>query len=169
MTSSDVIATCSAIVAALALIATFWQGWLAHRHNRLSVRPLLVWHVARSYSPNSARIAYSVKNLGLGSAIVRDRYFTKDEERFIAPDLKTDEVEAFLRHVLGQKFQYNMKNYGLPGRDAAIASQTEIVIADIEFPTLTASSLADVETIAGNIAFHVKYESMYKEPFQLTA
>ncbi len=169
MTSSDVIATCSVIVAALAFIATLWQAWLAHKHNRLSVRPLLVWHIARSNNPGSAGITYSVKNLGLGPAVIRDRYFTKDKNRFIVPGLATDEVHAFLESVLGRRVQYRLRGFGLPGKDSAIPSQSEFVIAAIDFPGLPASGLGNVEEMAGDINFHIKYESMYGEPFRLMA
>ena len=167
MTSSDIIATCSVIVAVLAFFATAWQAWLSHRHNRLSVRPLLIWHTSRGNDPTRAGITYSVKNLGLGPAIVRDRYFTKNGERFTHPGMAIDEVKAFVEHVLGQQMQYHLHTFGLPGKDTAIPSQDEVVVADIKFPTLGANLLPTLQEMAGDIGFHINYKSMYGETFSL--
>lgn len=167
MTTSDIIATCSVIVAVLAFFATAWQAWLSHRHNRLSVRPLLVWRISRRNDPTSAGIAYSVKNLGLGPAIIRDRYFTKNGERFTPPGMAIDEVKAFVEHVLGQQVEYHLHTFGLPGKDTAIPSQDEVVVADIVFSTPGADLLPTLQEMAGVIGFHINYESMYGETFSL--
>lgn len=169
MSTSDVIATCSVFVAVLALFATAWQAWLSHRHNRLSVRPLLVWHIERTTHTGSSSIVYVVKNLGLGPALVQDRYFTKDDIRFSPPDFKLDEVEAFLSTVLGQKVQYHLKQFGLPGKMAAIPSQCEVRVAHIEFPDITPGQLGTIEELAGCVGFHIHYKSMYGELFELHA
>jgi hypothetical protein len=169
MTSADVIALSSAVIACCAFFATVWQAWLAHQHNRLSVRPLLVWHVARRNSPESAGIAFTVRNLGLGPAVIRERYFSKDNVRFHAPDLQSDEVQAFVAHVFGTRTHYHLKQFGLPGKDGAIPSQGELLIADIEFPSLPASKLELVVQLAGDVAFHINYESMYGEKYKLEA
>ncbi len=169
MTSSDIIALSSAITAACALFATFWQAWLSYKHNRLSVRPKLVWHVTRRDSPNSG-IAFAVRNLGLGPAVIRERYFSKDNTRFVPPMAQTDEVKAFVAHAFGQQqVHYALKQFGLPGKDAAIPGQGEVVIADIEFPALPFAQLDTIVLLAGDVAFHVKYESLYGERFELEA
>jgi hypothetical protein len=169
MTDSDIIATGSVVVAVFAFFATAYQGWIARHHNRLSVRPHLVWHVGRRDTHNSAGIVYSVQNLGLGPAIVTDRYFTKDDIRFVPPGLQTEEVPDFLKHVLSQKFIYKLNVIGLPGKKSAIPSQAEIIIADIEFPGKSLKEVAVAEEVAGKIAFHITYESIYGERFDLHA
>ena len=167
MSTADVIATSSVVVAVLAFFVGAWQTWSTHRHNRLSVRPLLVWHVGRTADPGSSTIAYSVKNLGLGPAVIRDRYFTKDAARFLPPDLKTDEVGAFVEAVLGSKVPYKLRKFGLPGKRAAIPTQCEVVVAEIEFPGASPEQLKVIEEIAGETGFHIAYESMYGEAFEL--
>lgn len=167
MSATDVIATCSVLVAVLAFLATAWQGWLAHRHNRLSVRPHLVWHISRRNDQSSCGIVYSLRNLGLGPAVVLDRYFTKDGVRFAPTGLKTDEVPAFVAFALGNRVHYAVRAFGLPGKNAAIPSQGEVVVADLDFPGATSDQLKVVEELAGHVAFYVKYESMYEETFEL--
>lgn len=169
MSSSDIIATCSALIAVLAFLATAWQAWLAYNHNRLSVRPLLVWHISREVTPEGASIIYSVKNLGLGPAVIKDRYFTKDGVRFKPPVNSTDEVGAFLEFVFGQMLDYQLRVFGLPGRGAAIPSQGEVIIAKIHFPRARAGQLATFEELAGDVNFHILYESMYLQQFEFDA
>ncbi|MEF7614187.1 hypothetical protein V4F39_09735 [Aquincola sp. MAHUQ-54] len=169
MTASDIIATCSVAVATLAFVATAYQAWVARHHNRLSVRPHLVWHIARKNSLAGAGIIYSVKNLGLGPAIVTERYFTKDDIRFVPPGLQTDEVSDFLKYVIGQKFNYKLNTFGLPGKGSAIPAQGEVVIADVDFPGQSLSQVAVNEEIAGKIAFHLTYKSLYDEALELHA
>lgn len=78
-----------------------------------------------------------------------------------------DEVKAFVEHVLGQQVQYHLHTFGLPGKGTAIPSQDEVVVADIECPTLGENLLPTLQEMAGDIGFHINYESMYGETFSL--
>ena len=167
MKSSDIIAFCSLSVAVLVFLATAWQVWVSHKHNRLSVRPFLVLDTSRRIDLRHAGITYSVKNLGLGPAIIRDRYFTKNNERFTPSGIAIDEVKAFIEHVLGQQIPYRLHTFGLPGKNSAISSQGEVVVADIEFPTLKENLVPILQEISGDIGIHINYESMYGETFSL--
>lgn len=167
MSTADVIATCSVFVAFLAFAFGAWQTWSTHQHNRLSVRPLLIWHVGRRADSNSSTISYSIKNLGLGPAVICDRYFTQSSARFVAPDSNTDEVVAFVASVLGKKVHYILRNCSLPGKKAAIPSQCEVVVAEIEFPGASPMQLRIIEELTRDAGFHITYESMYGEPFKL--
>ena len=167
LSSSDVIALSSAVIALCAFFATIWQGWLAHRHNRLSVRPLLVWHTARRNGSVSAGIRFSVRNLGLGPAVIRDRWFTRDGSRFHPVGLATDEVQDFAQHVFGSKLEYRLQQFGLPGRTAAIAPGAEVVLADLEFPSLPGVQLPVAMEVAGVLQFHLEYSCHYGKRFKL--
>lgn len=169
MTSADIIATCSVVIAGLAFFATAWQTWLAYDHNRLSVKPLLVWHISRELLSGGTVIKYTLENRGLGPALIKDRYFTKDGKRFTAPESSTDEVSAFLEFVFGNRVQYHLKTFGLPGKAAAIPSGAEVIIGEIFFPGVSAEQLATIEKLVGDIDFHVNYESMYRQPFYFNA
>lgn len=144
-----------------------WQGWIAYKHNRLSTKPHLVWHVSRMSSQTGSGIAFSIKNLGLGPAIIRDRYLSKDDVKFEHAGLATDEVPAFLDHVFARKINYHLRQFGLPGVDSAIASGQEFIIAQIEFPTVPITHLQAVVELAGDIGFHMIYESLYEQKFEM--
>ena len=169
MITADLIATCSVVVAVAAVGATFFQQRATHKHNKLSVRPLLTWHSSRRAENEGTYVTYSLRNHGLGPAVVKDRYFSKDTMRFQPPNLAIDEVTAFIDTVLGNKVRYQLRTYGLPGVEAAIPSQGEIVIGQLFFPGLPAEQLGLVEQLAGEVHFHVHYESMYREPYYLNS
>jgi hypothetical protein len=69
LSSSDVIAGASVVIASCALIATIWQGATARKHNRLSVRPHLDWIADRTIGK---RVRLSLTNAGLGPCIIDD-------------------------------------------------------------------------------------------------
>lgn len=100
---------------------------------------------------------------------MRERYFTKDGLRFVPSDLKTDEVPAFLALALGERVKYQLCTFGLPGKDSSIPANGEIVVADVLFPGASANQLKTIEELAGDVSFHLRYESMYGEKFELHA
>lgn len=168
MQASDYIAIGSAVVSVCALGATMWQGWIAYQHNRLSTRPHLVWHISRTAEADgTCGIKFSVRNLGLGPAIIKGRYLTKDDVKFEHLGLATDEVPAFLVHAYGQKIKYHLPQFGLPGVDSAIASGQEFIIAEVVFPSLPLTHLQAAVELAGDIGFHMLYESLYKQKFEM--
>lgn len=170
MSNSDIIAYSSVVIALCALFATVWQAQLAYKHNRLSIKPVLVWHIARKdVGENSCGICFSLRNLGMGPAIIRDRYFSKDGVRFEVLSIKTNEVRDFVDHVYGSQIQYKLKNFGLPGKNSAMANGQEIIVADVEFPSLPLDQIQTAINLAGSVEFHVKYESIYEEKFELEA
>lgn len=138
-------------------------------HNRLSVRPHLVWHIARRNCADASGVTYSIRNLGLGPAVVCERYFAKDGIRYFSPDLKTDEVPGFVAHAFGERVQYQLQAFGLPGKGASIPANAEVVVAELLFPGASANQLKSIEEMAGDVSFHVKYESMYGDKFELHA
>lgn len=145
------------------------RAWLAHRHNRLSVRPLLVWHVGRHATNEGASIVYTLRNVGLGPAVITDRYFTRGDERFSAPEAVVNEVAAFVKTVFEDKTEYRLRSYGLPGRHAALPSQAHVVVSEIFFPGARLEQLPELEELAGKTNFHVKYECMYGQAFVFDA
>lgn len=111
MQTADIIATSSLFVALFALFATISQQRTAHKHNKLSVRPLLTWNVARNTSDDGASITYTLRNQGLGPAVVIDRYFLKDGTRFHSQPPTLDMVPALIELALGNKVQYQLMNF----------------------------------------------------------
>lgn len=110
-----------------------------------------------------------MRNLGLGPAIIKDRYFEKDGVRFVQPSNAGNEVKLFVDSIFAKKIPYDLLKFGLPSRESAIAAQGEVVVVDIEFTSVPAGGLATIEAMAGSISFFVNYESLYAEAFSLKA
>ena len=165
MNTADIIATCSGLIASLAFVVTVFHLRATHHHNKLSVRPLLVWNVSRFASSGGCTVTYSLRNHGLGPAIVKDRYLSKDGVRFQPPTATGFEVDAFLQSVISEKVQYRLQRHGLPGIGTAVPSQCEHVIAELFFPDMSPAQLTTMEGTLPELHFHVEYESMYKEKY----
>jgi hypothetical protein len=58
----------SELIAASALGLATWQGFIARRHNKLSVSPHLTFFTA--FSDNDPHFSIDIKNNGLGTAII---------------------------------------------------------------------------------------------------
>lgn len=170
MTNSDYIALASAFIAICALTATCWQAWLSYQHNRLSTRPLVIWDVSRrSLGQNGCALRFTARNLGLGPAIVKERYFTNAKVRFQPTGHFSNEVREFLSSILGKKVQYTVRQFGLPGTGSALPSGGEHIIADVEFPTISFDKADVAAAHVGLAGFHMRYESIYGESFFLEA
>ncbi|WP_415894917.1 hypothetical protein ACMXYQ_12470 [Neptuniibacter sp. PT34_22] len=60
----------ASIIAASAMAAAFWQGYIARRHNKLSVKPYLTIHPLIDGTNDKPSIGCSIANQGLGPAEV---------------------------------------------------------------------------------------------------
>lgn len=174
MSASDQIAAAAAIVALCAFFATAWQAYQAQlqtklvaRHNRLSVRPLLVWNTSRTRFDAGCEFTFTVCNYGVGPAIVRDRYFTIDGKRFTPDEKEVDELEALAKHVLGQTVLYSLKQHGLPGVGSAMKEGSELTVARLHFPRNGIDAIDAVLATRGDIQFCLDYECLYGERFEL--
>jgi len=163
MTTADVIATASLAVALLALGATGWQGWLTRRHGKLSVRPLLTWHTLRVRNDHSFEVIFTLANKGIGPAIVRERYFTRDGHNFMSPDPTSSTVDALVAELLAPNWQCHIKAQGLPGVDTAVVPGEPLVIAHLIFPPEVATEPQKLSELLDRVSFVVVYEDLYQE------
>lgn len=169
MTTSDIIATCSLLVAVLAFVATFYQLRATHQHNKLSLRTHLDWHIERRAQSDGTTIAYILHNNGLGPAVIKDRYFSRNGVRFHPPADASGLLAAFMDTVLGTKIHYRLNSQGLPGVDSAIPSQGRFVIGELFFPSQSTDQVTVIEELAGEVHFDVTYESMYGDSYHLSS
>lgn len=82
-------------VALLAFGAAIWQACearkqagIAREHNKMSVLPILVHHEGWHNTPDGLLVSLTVKNVGVGVALITDRFFTVEGERF-SPERKS--------------------------------------------------------------------------------
>jgi hypothetical protein len=169
MTSADKIALAAAFIAACAFVVTLWQAHVARAHNRLSVRPLLVWSRDRVITEAGVEIAFTVRNFGIGPAMIERRFFTVDGSMFEAPAGSSDEVEALVHAVFGTPLPCQLKQHGLPGVGAAIPQGGEHVIAKLFFQNYRAEAVDAMVKELPKVAFQINYKSLYRESYTLIA
>jgi hypothetical protein len=165
MSTLDPVAIAAAITSLCALFATLWQAQITREHNRLSVRPTLVWHQMRSITDAGIEVVFSVRNCGIGPALVKDRYFMLNGRRFTSVAPHGDQIRELGEAVLAQKLSYFIREHGLPGIGVTIPQNAEYVIARISFPNASPSLLDSIRI--DEVAFCLTYESSYKETYHL--
>lgn len=164
MTTSDVIACAAAFIALCALFTTYWQARLAKTHNRLIVRPLLVWHSHKDTSDAGTEVTFKLRNCGVGPALVKDRYFCLNGERFQIGKQSDIQILDLANLALGQSCEYKLRAHGLPGNNSAIQTGSELIIAKILFCNADSAKVDTILAQVGKVEFRVEYESLYNEP-----
>jgi hypothetical protein len=130
----------------------------------------MVWGIdRRSLGEHGCALRFTARNLGLGPAMVKERYFTSEGVKFEPNGHFSNEVREFLDVILGQKVQYQVRQFGLPGTAGALPAGGEHVIADVEFPTISFDNVEVAVAYVGKAGFRMRYESMYGESFFLEA
>jgi hypothetical protein len=160
LSSSDIIAISSIVIAVLALFATWWQAWLTHKHNRLVVRPFLAWCHDRNHGQNCLEVVFSLSNQGIGPAIVRERYFYLDGKHFKNQSDKSD-VECLVDELLPLEWKCWIKEQGLPGLNHAIPAGSSFVIAHLVFDESVLNNASQLDEILKRVRFCVVYEDLY--------
>jgi hypothetical protein len=165
---ADIIATASLAVAVLALFFTAWQAWIARRHSRLSVKPLLSWGTERNITPSTYEVISSLTNKGLGPAIVIERYFTVDEKRCAPGSSYPSQVEALVAELLPSDLKAHVARQSLPGEGSALLPAERMVIAHLVFPSSGAARSKEIEDRMNQVQFTVLYQDIYGQRYTFT-
>lgn len=167
LSNSDIVAAAAAFIALCSLGATIWQGRMSWSHNRLSVRPMLVWVPGRILNDHGVTLRFSVKNFGVGPAIIKRRLFKLNGSDLVPESQGGDYVRDVVTQALGRRFNYVLRRYGLPGIDSAIPPGGECVIAELEFLAADEQVMKLVHD-STDVSFTLQYESLYGERRTLT-
>lgn len=143
-------------IATCAMIVTIWQGWISRKHNKLSVKPHLDYerHI-RKDSP----IILSIKNHGLGPAIIKSIIFNINGKKFNGTIIELlTEIKAS-----GIGLTYNHE----------IISQNTAMNANEQHDLLTITNSHENDNydkaidVFKKISFTIIYQSLYEETFNL--
>ena len=142
-------------IALLALGVTLWQLSVQRKHNRMSVKPYLVFN--RIVSGESHQMTIELTNAGLGPAFIKDMAVYIDDEPFnmssTAPWPK-----ILIRAGLNTTTVAGMTL----DKYAIIAGKTvDIVSAE------TSNSHEDMVKCIHRIDIKIRYESCYGDPFEV--
>lgn len=105
----------------------------------------------------------TIRNVGVGPALVIDKYFTVNGERFNPHG--GDVVVSICEKILGDIFKYKVRRNGMFGGKAVLPPGAEIVIVQLFFPDVGFDEKNEILHIASRAVFVVKYKSLYGKDF----
>ena len=94
LTNAEIVATCSVIDAACALLVSIWQGVVIRTHNRLASRPVIDMNL----HANSQKILLEIVNCGLGPGFLESLAVSHSDTTYDL--LKKDSFIRFIGTVL---------------------------------------------------------------------
>jgi hypothetical protein len=161
LTPADIIAISAAVIALLAMAATFWQGYVARTHSRISVRPHLDWG-KQSYVGRPLYV--ELINNGLGPAIVESLTISWDSANFVVTNL---ELPQFITDEL-KKCTFPTEWMTLsPG--TPIGAGQRLKLLSLTPPPENSQSCEQALSLIKRFRFTIKYKSFYGEFFELEA
>lgn len=161
MSASDIIATASLVVAALAFGIAVWQLRLSRKHNSLSVKPHLTWNMSTMQNVASLNVTYSLSNNGIGPAFVRECYFSLDGNHFKSPDPSQSEIDSLVKQLLPEGWNCTVVAQGLPGINSAIVAGKDMIIAELAVGNDALTDPQKLNQLLDRVSFSVVYEDLY--------
>ena len=151
----------SELIAIAALTLAIWQGYIARRHNKLSVRPHLSF--VSTFSHKAPHILVDLKNNGIGTAIITEYIVILDGE--IQKKNSTSYVrEACEKLKIPNRYSTAARHFSIDG--SISSGQTENVLKIIrKNDDYFDHGIAEKEL--NRIQFIIKYMSLYGDVFEV--
>ena len=149
-----------------ALGLTFYQGTLSRRHNRLSLKPHLIWKTSLVHKEDIAEFKVIFENVGLGPARFHGVFICFGPWSYRVKN--QNDLHNFFHDILGRKAVMidfvSLASGFVMGKDTS----EQFFKAIIKYPE-TPDDLADFQLHMSQVYPLVKYSSLYKEKFQTNA
>ena len=160
ITSSDVIAISSAVIALCALITTIWQGVVSRRHNRMSVKPVLDFD--REVRPKEM-FSISLKNHGVGVAIIQSIRIENNGKRL---PFGADAVNE-----IAKDYPISLPSFEFSEIDprTALSAGAEVLLFSVKLHGVNDDDRSALLKMFNESRIHVRYESVYKEEDGVTS
>lgn len=111
---SDYLPFASIVIALVALYVSFRVFVVNRRHNKLSLKPLLIFRADTSHSKGKAR--FYILNKGLGPCIIEEFIFSYNEKKDPRVWVAFDQVKKEFNYKMRDfNSKYNLKVYPLKG------------------------------------------------------
>jgi isopentenyl phosphate kinase len=155
--SSTVIAISSAVVAVLAMIATFWQADIARKHNKLSVRPFMEHREERLHGE---QIMIAIVNHGLGPAIYQSVFFNLSSSSDI---LSINDFHKYIALKLKpSKMQFRINTF--QGK-TVFPPEKEVQLLTFLLSEEDNENFEIIKGVLDQTTIHISYTSLYDEYF----
>jgi hypothetical protein len=150
----------STVIALSALGLAIWQGYVTHRHDRLSVRPHLTAPVSTNVKDGIARL--EVVNNGLGPATILAFEVLLDGK---AVEPRTwNKAETMVRALFSSTKWDG--TFGELGPGYLMPAGQRFTILECRFGPMSPEEMRKIETTFNRSNLVVEYESLYGERFR---
>jgi len=155
---SEIIAGCSAIGACSAVFVAWNQSRLTHKHNVLSVRPLLELSLEYSLTDYTVKI----RNKGLGPAIIKNVLIRLDEIKQSSENNYINTIDKTLRFCLkdsaGRISKIDSSNFD---NQKIIKENEGFIDFDVQFVHNTQPSAERTIKSFEKVQIEIEYEDFY--------
>lgn len=158
--------TAELIVSLLALGASGYALYQTRRYSRLSSVPHLDSHVGRHWTNEGGTFTFSLKNTGVGPAIILDWWFLMNGKKHDSESIH--QAPELIAVCLSGKTPFVVKRHGTPGVGSIMPAGQEICIAEIFIPGLKADQESLFEQWIEPVNFEARYQSLHGETFPLS-
>lgn len=148
------------LLAVLALFLTMYQARQTHKHNRLSVKPILHWQGDRHRTDNELLVNFDLKNHGLGPALITKVDIFWRGFKFPLVDVH-DPVTRLIHEIVGEKLSHEVVEQHIPSEKAVMRPQEEIRVASIRFHNLPNQVEEDFIKTFDEARVVIYYDSIY--------
>ena len=150
------VSVASVIVAVCALSLTVCQNRQNHKHNKLSVRPLLTTLQSHDLDGNIGSVSHILKNSGVGPAIIKNFIVFYDGKKIIENNYA--EYEAFINQIASKNSYSDVsKGYLIPG--ASMPANFEHLLLSFNYDKKKPDGSSDYNKM--NII--IDYQSIYQD------
>lgn len=160
LSSSDIIALSSAIIALAALFTAIWQGYLNRRHFRLSVRPRININTFVEIDPERP-FAIEIKNQGLGPAIIGDIFIISRGEIISANG--HEEFERALSRAGADDLGNNYHIFNITDGTTLLQGERITWLSIVGSTSIRGASMEAIKSAFNTMGIFVRYYSLYGE------
>lgn len=154
------------IIALGVAITTIWQGFLNRRHNRLSVKPILI--ITR-ITVTGEKADILLKNTGIGPAIICHIKFFVDgiviDQNLRGPAIAEDRAVNVAVSKIGLRAD-RYRLFELFPQESLSTGEEQSLIQSMD-AIKDDPSLTKIQKAFDKLSIEIEYESIYKEKFKL--
>ncbi len=145
------------IIAGLALLLTVLQGWQNHRHNKLSVKPMLGFERHDNKIDNLCHYKFVFVNSGVGPAIIKTFILVSDDTKKLY-----DNFEDYSDFVFGMIKGFTDYNQTHLGSNSSMDNKEKKILWEV---TYDPNSKKDIDILNAIEKFwvFVEYQSIYED------
>lgn len=160
METNTAISLSAVFIALSALATSIWQGVISRKHNKLSVRPNLVLD---HYEENSLTTSFTLKNNGLGPALISSFQITFDQNEIL------NEQSHANAKTIASKLGIPRISCSLykPSVSQGISNSDQYQLLIFDTKNATHEEIEVLKTLRDRLQFNIEYTSIYGEKFKL--